>query len=170
MPASRKRFTILELTAGMAMMMRKYTSMVLLHSSASGSCSVSALKQKIEKELQAQFFTRLFEPVSGHLWSFVETTSCVNARLGSSLNSENFAFVSDTMEAAPGRSSGAGPHPLSPTDPGFPLHLTNKIPWFFQVFKVFFQEFVVFFVGCVYPFSKTNKVKSSNFLPKKNFW
>ena len=37
----------------------------------------------------------------------------------------------------------------------------------FPGFQSFFQEFVVFFVGYVCPFCKTNKVKWSNFLLKK---
>ncbi len=44
---------------------------------------------------------------------------------------------------------------------GFPLRLTNKIPWFFQVFKVFSRNLLLCFVGYMYAFSKTNKVKWS---------
>ncbi len=41
----------------------------------------------------------------------------------------------------------------------------------FPGFQSFFQEFVVFFMGYVYPFYKINKVKWSNFYQKKkNFW
>ncbi len=45
-------------------------------------------------------------------------------------------------------------HEKEPT-PGFTLQLTNKIPWFFQVFKVFSGIFFVFFIGFVYLFSNT---------------
>ncbi len=48
---------------------------------------------------------------------------------------------------------------------GFPLRLTNKIPRFFQGFKVFSRYIFSF----VYPFSKINNIKQCNFFTKKEF-
>ncbi len=59
---------------------------------------------------------------------------------------------------------------VSPYQSGFPLRLTYKIPWFFQVFKVFSKYFLSFSVGFVYYLSKSKESTNWCFYLQYKFW